>query len=191
MQNNLLTSMLLTAILTGICSCLAQLAANHCNNCAINKKKRITLLQTLLANFIEINKILESRREEISDNYKNTNMSNYSFQYFPIKSDYFVVSDAALLDLGCLVDENLRNEIISTQMELKGLFDSVSALSDISQRAMDIKNLRNTEDKEYVLGLANNHHQYATKIIEKIYPNVHEKTKTTICLIKEALKTES
>lgn len=127
-------------------------------------------IATSLIADLKVKKDLINSRLDDFKNFETDNLENYSFVYFPVRSNYFSVFKSITNKLGYINDENLKKNIITTYTEIKGLFDSVQALEDISKQAQQL--LKTPDNEKYLLLLATNHRFYANKILTQMLPNV-------------------
>lgn len=136
-----------------------------------NSLKTITrrhIATSLIADLEAKKDLINSRLDDVK-NFETDNLENYSFVYFPIRSNYFSVFESITNKLGYITDDTLKKNIISTYAEIKGLFDSVQALEDISKQAHQL--LKTPDNENYLLLLATNHRFYANKILTELLPN--------------------
>jgi hypothetical protein len=96
---------------------------------------------------IGIKELIEKRIKEFKDD-NSASTDAYRFPYSPMKKDYMAVIDSVLPKLGYIENELVRNDIISTELEIKGLLDSFSTIESISKKALEtdgekIKKLKN------------------------------------------------
>lgn len=124
---------------------------------------------SLIADLRAKKDLINSRLDDFK-NFETDNLENYSFVYFPIRSNYFSVFESITDKLGYIDDETLKKNIITTYTEIKGLFDSVQALEDISKQAQQL--FKTPDNEKYLLLLSTNHRFYANKISTQMLPNV-------------------
>lgn len=127
---------------------------------------------SLIADLEAKNDLINSRLYDFK-NFETNDLENYSFVYFPIRSNYFSVFESITDKLGYIDDDILKKNIITTYTEIKGLFDSVQALEDLSKQAQQL--LKTPDNEKYLLLLATNHRFYANKILTQMLPNVKNK----------------
>lgn len=140
-----------------------------------NNLKTITrrhIMTSLIADLEAKKDLINSRLDDFK-NFETDNLENYSFVYFPIRSNYFSVFESITNKLGYIDNDILKKNIITTYAEIKGLFDSVQALEDISKQAQQL--LKTPDNEKYLLLFATNHRFYANKILTQMLPNVKNK----------------
>lgn len=140
-----------------------------------NNLKTITsrhIITSLIADLNSKKDLINSRLKDFQTNHTD-NLDNYTFVYFPIRSNYFSVFESITNKLGYINDETLKINIITTYTEIKGLFDSMQALEDISKEAQHL--LKTPANENYLKLLAANHSWYANKIIDEMLPYIMNK----------------
>lgn len=129
---------------------------------------RQNIITTIIADLISKKMLFASRVKDF-DTIELNNPLNYEFIFFPIRSNYFTVFDNLTNNLGYINNEELKSDIILTYSELKGLFDSLQALEDISKKAQNIP--PHTNDP-LLSQLAATHYAYANKVLTQMFPDV-------------------
>lgn len=140
------------------------------NNLKTITSKHITT--SLIADLNSKKDLINSRLKDFQTNHTD-NLDNYTFAYFPIRSNYFSVFESITNKLGYINDETLKINIITTYTEIKGLFDSMQALEDISKEAQHL--LKTPANENYLKLLAANHSWYTNKIIDEMLPYIMNK----------------
>lgn len=160
---------IITAIITTGISILFNILFEHYKISELKYRTKKHIATSLIADIEAKKELINSRLDDLK-NFEMVNLENYSFAYFPIRSNYFSVFENIANKLGYINNEELKKNIITTYSELKGLFDSVQALEDISKEAHQL--LKNHDNEDYLKLLAINHQFYINKILTKILPKV-------------------
>lgn len=173
-DTNSLVIILLTAVLTSICSLFSQLILE--NNSRNNQKALIkkNILRVIISDIKAIKKLFYKRIDDLGPYNPGTTIAeaNYDFVYFPIRSNYFTVFDNNAANLGYLNNQQLQENTILTYAELKGLLDSLISLEETSKEAISLLgNNDNTSIKRLNISQFN-HSQYAQQILTDQLPSV-------------------
>ena len=176
---------IVTATITTVIGLLFNIIFEHYKISGIKYMEKNHIATSLIAD-LEAKKVLINSRLDDFKNLEIDNLENYSFIYFPIRSNYFSVFENITNKLGYINDNTLKKNIITTYSEIKGLFDSVQELENISKQAHQL--LKTPDNEKYLLLLATNHRFYANKILTKMLPNVIGKMNALENDLKKYLK---
>lgn len=171
MDSNQLTAIIITAIVTSGIALFSQVlfeAYTRSNNKTIIRRNIVT---SLIADLESKMILFDSRMKELGDIELNDPLK-YEFIFFPIRSNYFTVFESLAVNLGYISNEILKTDIILTYSELKGFFDSLQALEDISKQAQAIPENTNSD---LMAQLATNHYWYANKLLNETLPELLHK----------------
>ena len=149
-----------------------------------NKRERIAFLNALHSEVKAMLALIGVRKEEFTQFYNN-DIKNYSFVYFPVSYNYCVVYETNANKIGILKNKDLVHCIICTYTDLKGLFENIKDLENISKMAYNyVVEHPGDERNSYFVSL---HSNYCQHIINKQVPLVED----ALQLLLKRIETET
>lgn len=156
------------------------------------KEKRKSLLLMLLSELQVLYDMGCMREQDISLQKNNSNGEIYLIPYLPISSNYFLVYESNIANIGIINNADLVSEIIQIYAELKGLVDSLlehrftyeKSLSEINEIESNL-NLTNEAKLSRILYATNYSNGYIDNIAQRYWPNVKNRIENILPRIKE------
>ena len=96
------------------------------------KQQQLTYLQSILSEVNALISLLRVRKDEfeLQDRY---DVEHYEFVYFPTSYNYFNVYEGMVSKIGIVKNVALRERIICSYTDIKGLFENVKDIENISK----------------------------------------------------------
>lgn len=156
------------------------------------KEKRKSLLLMLLSELQALYDMGCMREQDISLQKNDSNGEIHLIPYLPINSNYFLVYESNIANIGIINNADLVSEIIQIYAELKGLVDSLlehrftyeKSLSEINEIKSNL-NLTNEAKLSRILCATNYSNGYIDNIAQKYWPNVKNRIENILPQINE------
>lgn len=133
------------------------------------KQRHIAYLHSILA---EVNALLAmiSVREKEFEQQDINDIKNYEFVYFPVSYNYFNVYEGTASQIGLIKNAELRERIICSYADTKGLLENVKDIEKLSKMYELVTLLKNNSVDKY--RLVKIHYWYCKHTLENQVPMV-------------------
>lgn len=147
------------------------------------KQKHIAYLHSILSEVDSLIALISVRKNEFELQDRN-DIKNYEFVYFPTSYNYFNVYESTASEIGIVRNIALRKRIICSYADIKGLFENVRDIENISKmyESLMLTN-KDTVDKTRMVEI---HYLYCERTLKEQVPMIQGVLDT----LKKELETE-
>lgn len=157
-----------TLITTFIAACITLLVTMWRDRVE-KKQQQVAYLQSILSEVNSLISLLRVRKDEFELQDRN-NVERYEFVYFPTSYNYFNVYEGMASKIGMVKNVALRERIICSYTDVKGLFENVKDIENISKMYENLMlTNKDSVDKARMVRI---HYDYCERTLNKQVPMV-------------------
>lgn len=147
------------------------------------KQQHVAYLHSILAEVNSLIALISVRKDEFVLQDRN-DVESYQFVYFPTSYNYFNVYESTVSEIGMVNNVALRKRIICSYADVKGLFENIRDIEDISKMYESL--MLTNKDSVDKIRMVEIHYWYCDRTLNAQVPMVQRVLDT----LKTELETE-
>lgn len=152
------------------------------------KQQQLTYLQSILSEVNALISLLRVRKDEFKLQDRN-DVAHYGFVYFPTSYNYFNVYEGMVSKIGKVKNLALRERIICSYTDIKGLFENVKDIENISKMYESL--LLTNKDSADKARMVEIHYLYCDRTLNEQVPMVQKVLDTLSLELEQEIKKRS